>query len=188
MRPEHRVSLTDEQPPAWLQETGHDTGPPTDVGQPAQRADAREDEVERLRLEHVQCGVHVRLDEVDVRTGLLRQAAGLCKGSTGEVQPGHLRPQPGQGQRVGADVALQVDPAEPVDVTKARKVEADDVAEVPGVGDELVEGVVGGGRVRRGALVPALPVDGPVVGVAHAGNTPTRRQPVSALRLSPRRV
>ncbi len=47
--PEHRVALAEEQPPAGPQQFGDDPGPAADVRQPAQGADAGEDEVEAAR-------------------------------------------------------------------------------------------------------------------------------------------
>ncbi len=107
--------------------------------------------------------VDVGLDVVDVRAGLLGEAAGLLEGGGREVEARHPGAEPGERERVGADVALEVDPAQPGDVAEERLVEADDVAQVRRVGDEPLEPVPGARRVGGGALVPVEPVHGEVV-------------------------
>jgi hypothetical protein len=96
--------------------------------QPAQRADARVDEVERRGCEDVEGAQHVRADEADVRTG---RGGELCRGverRLREVQSGDAaRAESGERQRVGADVALQVDDVESGDVAEAGQVEAHDI-------------------------------------------------------------
>ena len=68
-RPQHRVPLPDEQPPARPQEAGHDPGPAADVGQPAQGADAGVDQVEAAPRRALHGVVGVGLDEIHVGAG-----------------------------------------------------------------------------------------------------------------------
>ena len=71
------MALAHEEAAARSQKIRDDAPPPADVGQPAQRPDAGEDEVEALRAEHVDRGVDVRLDELDVGARPLGEAARL---------------------------------------------------------------------------------------------------------------
>ena len=59
------MTFANEQAAAGAEEPGHDTGPAADVGQPAQRADAGEDEVVAAGLQHRERVVDVGLDELD---------------------------------------------------------------------------------------------------------------------------
>ena len=65
-----------------------------------------------------------------------------------------MRAEAGERDGVGADVALQMDTAQPGDVSEPRQVEPDDVTQEVRVLRELRDVVVGRGRVRGGALVP----------------------------------
>ena len=64
---------------------------------------------------------------------------------------------------VGADVTLQVHAAQPADIAQTGHVEPDDGAEEIRVTGELGDVIVRGRDVRGHALVPVLPVNGPVV-------------------------
>ncbi|GAA1563206.1 hypothetical protein GCM10009789_15330 [Kribbella sancticallisti] len=80
-----------------------------------------------------------------------------------KVQPAHPGAEPREGHRVGADVALQVHPAEPGDVAQSRQVELHHLAEVLRILGEPLHPVVGGGGVRRDPFVPTGPVHCAVV-------------------------
>src|SRR5215470_8716075 len=120
-RPQHRVALADEQPPAHAQQGGDHTRPAGDVGQPAQRADPRVHQVERLPAQDRDRVVHLGLDEPDVGTGEPRDPARLRQRGGGEVQPGHAGAEAGQRDGVGTDMALQVHAAQAADVTEQRQ-------------------------------------------------------------------
>jgi hypothetical protein len=68
-----------------------------------------------------------------------------------------------QGQRVGADVALQVDAAQTRDVAQQRAVELDHAGEGGRVADQPAHGIPLGDRVCGSALVPVRAVDVQVV-------------------------
>ena len=57
----------------------HDLGPAADVGQPAERPDARVDEVEALRPERLGRAVEIGLDELDLEADGRGQAAALLE-------------------------------------------------------------------------------------------------------------
>ena len=97
----------------------------------------------------------------------------------GEVQPGHPRPEPGQREGVGPDVALQVDAAQTADVTQARHVEPDDVGQPVRVGDQVLHRISRRGAVGGCPGVPPRPVDLAVlvVHINHCGScSPTRQR------------
>src|SRR5258708_38637370 len=60
-------------------------------------------------------------------------------------------------------MTLQMDAAQAGDVTEQRQVEAHHIAQVLRIGDEPLDAVVGGGRMRGYSLIPVRPVDGRVV-------------------------
>jgi hypothetical protein len=124
------VGLAQEQPPARSEQARHDTGPAPDVGQPADRADAGVDDVETRLAKDLDGGVHVALHELDVDTRERGQTPCLLHRGRREVRAGHVRAQPRQRHRVGADVALQVDAAQTRDVAEPRQVEAHAVRQV----------------------------------------------------------
>ena len=166
-RPQHRVGLAHEEASAGPEQARHDIAPALDVGQPAERADPREDEVEAALPEDVGGGVDVGFHECDVGARLLREPTGLGERGGGEVEPGHPRAEPREGDRVRPDVTLEVDAFEAGDVAEERQVVADDVAQVLLVRAESGEGVAARRCVRGRALVPVGAVDSPVV-LAHA--------------------
>ncbi len=141
--PQHRMALAHEQPPAGPQQARHHPGPAGDVGQPAQRADPRVHEVEGLRAQDGDRVIHLGFDETDVGAGQFGDPARLRERGVGEVQPGHVGAEAGQRDGVGADVALQVDAAQPADVTQQRQVEPHHIAEEGGVGGEPVHRIAG---------------------------------------------
>ena len=168
-RPHRRVALAQEEPTTRGEQGGDDLGPAMDVRQPAERTDAGVDEVEGMAGQHVRGCIELGLDELDSSAGGRGEPARLGHRRGGEVQAGHRRAQPRQRQGVGADVALQMHPALAGEVTQARLVESHHVATERGIGDEAVERIARGGRVRRGPLVPERPVHRVAVRVACAG-------------------
>ena len=94
--------------------------PPADVGEPAERPDAGEDEVEPAGTELVHGGVDVRLDELDLARRLLRELPRLRQGGAREVEARHASTEPRERDRVCPDVALQVHAFEAGDVTEER--------------------------------------------------------------------
>ncbi len=188
-RPEHGMALADEEPPARPQETRDDLGPACDVGQPAERADAREDEVEALAAERLGRAVEIGVDELDLCADRLGEPLRLRERGRREVESGHARAEPGERHRVGADVTLQMDAVEPGDVAEPGEIERHDLAQERRVVAEARDGVVGRGGVRSGALVPARPVDRTVVvhvrSVAHAAARGRRLR--GAVAAAPRR-
>jgi hypothetical protein len=123
-RQEHGMTLAEEQPAAGTEQVTDHLGPLSDVRQPAERPDAGEDEVVAARAKHGGCVVDVGNVEVDLGARARRQLPGDRDGSGGEVQAGHPRSQPAERDRVGADVALEMDPAESRDVPEPGQVEA----------------------------------------------------------------
>ena len=171
-RPQHGMAFAEEQPPPWAQQPADDVGPAADAGQPAQRADPREHQVEPTLTENPDRVVDVSFDEFHGSAGPPGQLARLGQGGRREIQPGHRRAEPGQRDGVGPDVALQMDPAQAADVPEKRAVEPHYVAEERGVRRKAGNAVVGGGRVRGRALVPAGHVYRPVV--SHHAIVPCR--------------
>ena len=149
--------------PPGLSRSAHHLRPPRHIGQPAQHPDPGVDDVVRSRAQHLDRVVHVGDVVVDRRAGRRRERPRLLDRGGGEVQPGHRRAQPGQRQRVGADVALQVRAPQAGQVTQPRPVEGDHVGQVGRVGDVALDAVVGGRGVRGRPLVPHGPVQGKVL-------------------------
>jgi hypothetical protein len=110
-------------------------------------------------------------------TGAASSAAGLAVGCgcgvTGSIQRG-----------IGADVTLQVHTAQPADRTQPGKVEPDDIAEETRIGSVPLQLVIRGCCMSRNALIPAGPVDPPVV-VLHAGTIPPARYRKTSRRPGP---
>ena len=65
-----------------------------------------------------------------------------------------LRTQPGERERVRADMALQVHPPTATDVSQPWEVEANDIAEELRIVDELLHGIARRSRVSGCSLVP----------------------------------
>ena len=163
-RPENGVPLADVEPAAGSQQRGDDPGPAPHVGQPAEGADARVDEIERPLVENVERVVRLGLDErrVDVRGD--RELPGLLERGPGEIESGDPGAESRERDGVGPDVALEMNGVLPRDVSEAREVEADDVAEERRILGEAGDAVVGRGDVRGDALVPVRAVDLSIVG------------------------
>ena len=70
----------------------------------------------------------------------------------------HVRPEPPERHRVGADVALQVHGVEPGDVTEPRPIEPDDLAEVLRILREQRDAVARRCGVRRDAVAQYAPL------------------------------
>ena len=160
------MPLADVQPPAGAQQRRDDTRPSVDVGQPAERADARVDEierplVERRRARRTASALHER--RLDARGASRACAPPRARARRGRA-PVTRAPSRRERDGVGADVALEVDGVEPADVTEPRHVEAHDVAQERGIVGEARDAVVGRGDVRGDAIVPVRAVDLSVVG------------------------
>ncbi len=168
-RPEHRVTFANEDESTGAQQVVDHLSPAAHIGQPAQGADAGEDEVESLAAQGLDRGVHIGLDEVDFGTGLSGQCACLGQRLTGEVQARHVRAPSSQGDRVRADVALQVHSLESGDLPEQGNVEAHDIAEVCRILMEVLDLVAVGARVGGCPLVPRGEVVAVVAGVDDAG-------------------
>ena len=159
------MALADEQASAGPQEVGDDLTPTVDVGQPAERADARVDEVEATAPERLGRLVELGDDELRVDPGSLGQKPRLLDRRLGEVEPRHACAKAGEGDGVRPDVALEVHAVEPRDVAEAGEVEAHDAAQELGILREARDRVVGRRDVGGDALVPVGAVD--VDRVAH---------------------
>jgi len=159
------VPVGEVEPAPRLQEPGDDARPLRDVGQPADRAPGREDEVEGLGLgQQVSRVVDVRLHEagpiVDAELG--RHAPRLLDRRQREVEADHARAAVRERERVGAEVALQVQHAHVVHAVREQAIDArprDGVEHAVAPPQRLL--VV---EVRRDvhghALVPVRPVGG----------------------------
>ena len=104
-----RMRLGDEEDPARRDEMRHDPGPRPDVGQPAEDAARRVDDVE-VALERRRQVVQVRFDEACLREAELdRQRARQLDRRRRDVGAGHPRAQTCPRQRVDPEMALQVE-------------------------------------------------------------------------------
>jgi len=100
-----------------LQELGDDLGPAPYVGQPAGDAPARIDQVERCRPgDGGGRVVEIRFDEARAvgKAELRREIARRSDRRPGEIEPHHRGAALGETERVGAEVALQVQHAQPL--------------------------------------------------------------------------
>ena len=153
-RPQKRMDLDDVEHTAGLDQRGSDLGPLLDVGEPRECTDSRVDDIERAavhrgdRVEHV--GVHElrAIGESDI--------GGECSGRLDrrprEVDADDACASARPRQRVGAEVALQVQQIETV------RIDAEFVAferpQTIRVRAERLEVVELGLGVALGALVP----------------------------------
>ncbi|MNP28118.1 hypothetical protein D3C76_1210680 [compost metagenome] len=158
-RHQHRVPIAQEQPPARLQQGRDSACPRFDMGQPAEGADAGVDQVEGACRQHVGGGIDVGLDILDRHRAALSQRPCLNQRSRGIVQAADLGTKARQREGIGADVALQVDGVEPVDIAEQRQVEAYGFGKAFGVLDEQLDFVVLRGSVQRGTFIPAGAVE-----------------------------
>ena len=165
---------------AGLQELRDDFGPAPYVGQPAGDAPARIDQVERRRLgDGGRRVVEIRLDEARAvgKAELARESARRIDRRAGEIEPDHAGAALGEAERVGAEMALQVQHPQPLHVA--------DLGLVDGI-ERAATGAQGGQVVARrlemngDPLVPVGAVEvAPVLrGVAHdtASSAPVRRR------------
>jgi hypothetical protein len=172
------------EPAAGFQELRHDLGPAPDVGQPAGGAPAYIYEIERGRPgDRLRRVVEIGADETRTvrEPELLRQRRRRPDRGRREVEADHGRPPLRERQRVGAEVALQVEHAEAVDRSElglldrvqpaparaqrrevvARRSEVDADALVP---------------AREVELAPALPVAAGVAAHDTASGAPVSRR------------
>ncbi|KAJ6782994.1 hypothetical protein PWT90_10899 [Aphanocladium album] len=142
------MALADEEPAAaGPEQAGDDARPRGHVGDPAERADAREDDVKGGRGQDAEGVVDGGLDEVSLfAAGPLRgrdELARLREGGGRKVEPGDGGGAAArEGQGVGANVALQVRDALAGEVAKEGNVKLDNVGEVVGIRDKVFKVVV----------------------------------------------
>ena len=161
-RVQHGMPVAHEQPATGPQQVGDGLRPAADVGDPAQRTDPGVDEVEALPAERLDGAVHVRLDVVDVEADPIGDPARVPQRVRRQVEPRHPRPEAGEAQRVGAEVALQVHAVEALEVAEAWAVERDDLRDPRGVLD-LAQVVAAIAHVDVGPGIPVGAVDVEVV-------------------------
>lgn len=155
--PQDRVALADEEAPAGLQQTRDDVRPARDVGDPADGADAGEDEVKGGGGEHGEGVVDGGFDKGEaVAAGGGRQRGELAGFGEGGCRKVEARDRggakAGEGERVRRDVALEVHGAEACYVTEEGDVEADDIGEVAWVLNKVLDVVVRRGGMLRGRV------------------------------------
>ena len=100
------------EPAARAQEAGDHRGPAVEVGQPAERAPGDKGEIETPGLaDRVRRVVEVAFDEAGalLQPELGRESARGGDGGRREVDPDHRRAALRERERVGAEVALEVD-------------------------------------------------------------------------------
>src|SRR5215208_6427834 len=102
------VDLGDVEGPTWPQEVGDHPGPTVEVRQPSDDPARGIDDIE-ISLQAVGQGEDVAMDEAGRQTQLRRQPPRVGDGPLREVGTGHPRPEPGPGERVQAEVALEVE-------------------------------------------------------------------------------
>ena len=107
------------EPAAGFQELRDDLGPAPDVGQPAGDAPARVDQVERAGLGDggrriVEIGLHEARAVGEAELG--RESARRIDRRAGEIEPDHRGAALREAERVGAEVALQVQHPQPLHV------------------------------------------------------------------------
>jgi len=150
------------QPAAGAQEMGDDPRPAGKVGQPADGAPGGEHQVERRRLgQRLARGIEVRGHEPCRQAQRCRILPRRLDRRGREVEPGHHGALAGQHQAVIAEVALQVQHAQP----GHRPQLGPDDAQPGGAVAERRQVVAGRGAMQRHALVPIgavqlLPVGG----------------------------
>ncbi len=167
------VDFGDVEPAAGANEVGDDPRPVPDVRQPTQHAARGVDEVERA-FEDVRQVIQVRPHEPRLRVAdLVGNRAGEVDGDLAEVGPGHPRTQPGEGQGVHAEMALEMQDLEALDRPDLLELELLEPDAASLEGGQVIELR---GLVDPGPLVP----EGVVV--------PKRRFPLGHGRLTaPRR-
>ena len=101
--------ITDEESAAWFEQGSDDSCPLGDIGQPTQDTDrgVHQIEVSGYCLASV---VHVRVNELDVSARAFGNVARMGKRGLGQIEANDARgPATRKPDRVGSDVALQVD-------------------------------------------------------------------------------
>ena len=96
----------------------HDLRPAPDIGQPADRAPSDEYAVERRRLGDRREGViQIGLDEpgTPTKAQFIRQPSRRLDRRRRKIEPNNLSAALRQGQRIAAEMALQVENTQPVD-------------------------------------------------------------------------
>jgi hypothetical protein len=149
------VKLGQVEKPATDEERGDHGRPPPQVREPVERAEAGVDDVEPLAVEGIRGGVDVGGDKPGVEAGLRSERVGGFDAGSGEVEADDRRAAARPGERVEAEVALEVDEALARDVPRLLDLER--VERAP-PGPEALDVVEAAGSVNRDALVPPGPV------------------------------
>lgn len=105
------MGLAEVEHPAGLEQLGRDRRPAIEVGQPADRSDAREGDLEAAIAEGRDGVVHVGLDEGRRDVRLVGQRPCLRDRRRREVETGDRRAASCPAQGVDAEVALEMDEA-----------------------------------------------------------------------------
>ena len=125
--------------------------PALDVGQPVERAEAGVDDVEATPAERARRVVDVGVDEVGLETGAACDVACRLDRGRREVQPRDPCALTGPGERVQAEMALQVQERRARDAGQLALLEG---AQGRAAGEEPVDVVEVAAHVDRHALVP----------------------------------
>ena len=105
------MRFADEEAPAGSQQRSDDVRPSADVSEPAQGADAREDQIKRRRRQEAQSIVDRALNERKLFTAcsVLSKLLRFGEGSGREIQSHHAGgAAAGEREGIRADVALEV--------------------------------------------------------------------------------
>jgi hypothetical protein len=145
------VKLGQVEEAARDEERGDHRRPSRQVGEPVERAETRVDDVEPLALEGVGGGIDVGGDKPAVEVGVRREGVGGFDPGGGEVEADDRRAAARPGERVEAEVALEVDKALARDV--ADLLDRERVQRAPS-GPEALDVVEAAGGMDRDALVP----------------------------------
>ena len=163
-RVEERVVVAQEGHAARNQHLGDRVRPIAQVGKPGDRARSRHHDVEGP-FDDVRGEPRVALHEGRVGAGTLRDAPCVRKRGGGEVEPPCLACAEAQPRdRVGADVALQVEDGKPGEAClrevgqERLEVAPRDAGDVARIGDEPFDLVKRRFRVNGGAVVPVVAV------------------------------
>ena len=158
--------VAQEERAARHEQIGDRVRPVAKVGKPRDRARARHHDVEDA-VDDMRSEPRVTLHEGRVGAGALRDAPRMCKRGGGEVEsPCLARAEAQPRDRVGADVALQVEDGKPREARlrevgqERLEVALRDAGNIAGVGDEAFDLVERRFRMHGGAVVPVVAVLG----------------------------
>ena len=169
---------------ARLDEMGHHPGPAADVGQPVDRAPGDEHAIERRGLRNRRRRiVQVRLDEARPpgEPELGRQRARGRDRGLREVEAHHVRAQLRERQAAAAEVALQMEHAQPLDRPELGRL---DRVQPAAPGAQRIELIARRAQMDRDPLVPVGAIGGPprLVRRAHRLRSPLPARAIDAAR------